>query len=227
MAVLREHLGLGSARRAGARRRRSPGRSSVAREHDEERHPGPSAARHGGVVVADAVVKRPAAEEHDRAREAGARPREPPAPGDGQEERDERERQQDLFAGRMRTSSADPDAERGEAPAGRGPHRAGEQERPQCEPRREDRVARGLVVQRRERRVDEQQAGSEERRDAPEGERRRAPARRSSPRTAQPKTTSSSALPPSESGTPSTIGVSGVRKSWSSEIGGSASASCR
>ncbi len=66
------------------------------------------------------------------------------------------------FAGRMSTSTAMPAPTATNRQRRRPVQRPREEQRPDREPGREDGVARGLVIDRRERGVDEQQAGAEE-----------------------------------------------------------------
>src|SRR5262249_61017805 len=98
------------------------------------------------------------------------------SPGDRYHERDEGEREQDLVRGADEHEHGHARPERDEAPAGRRPQCPREEQGPEGETRREHGVARGLVVERRVRRIDEEQAGGEESRDAPERERRGTPA---------------------------------------------------
>ena len=153
------------------------GRDRLVRVEDlEERNPGAPSARDRRIVVADAVVNRPCRERQDSRDDAYGCQREPPAPRDVRDERrDDRQRQQDLIRRANEHEQGEPGSDHHEA-TGRGPiQRACETQRPHGQPGREHRVARGLVVEGRVRRIHEKQQRAEERRDAPEDQRRRAP----------------------------------------------------
>ena len=170
----------------------------------------------------------PSRERRARPRGTAAASDETTAPRDVGEQRAERERQEHLVRGpdeheHARSRRRAPRTARSTGAA----HRAREQQRPDGETGREHRVARGLVVERRVRGIDEEQERGEERGNASEDQRRRAPGedrdgvqqRRTRPRAARSHRDRAAA--------PTTIGVSGVRKTWSSESGGAESKSWR
>ncbi len=175
MRLACEHLLLDelrqSLRRGPVLRRDRP----VRREDLEERHPRAPAAGDRGLVVAHGVVDDPCAERSERGGDAQAGEHEPASPCEVRDQRREREREEHLVRRPDEHEEPDTGPDGGEPPAGRRLHRSCEQPGPYREARREDRVARRLVVERRVCRVHEQQSGGEEGGDAPEDERCRAP----------------------------------------------------
>ena len=148
----------------------------VGREHLEEGNPGATSAGDGRVVVANPVVHRPRRKREHGREHARTGEDEPTPPREVRDERREnRQRQQHLVRGPDENEGGQPCAQGDEAPGRRRIERTYEEQRPDGQPGGEHRVARSLVVEGGVGRVDEQQERAEERRDASEVERRRAP----------------------------------------------------